>query len=779
MFLLSLIMLGGISVQVYKGYYHFEIGHYLFDLYGLHLIYFVLWAMVAILVQTIFTNAYLGLFTLLLMAGGISVLPDLGLKHPIFQFNQNPNPNWLYAYSDLDGYGPGITSYFAYKAYWLMGGLLCLSGALLFWIRGLPLTFRERLRVAKERLNRRAAFSLILLSISFLGLGFGLYHLSQDDISNEDKERWMAENERLYRQYHHMPQPRITAVDVQVDLSPETRTFEINGSYQLTNKSSDPIDTLLVHSHLNTNTEISLFPTHEVVLRDSIHRFEVIKLRQALLPGGSLTLYFKIKNQPSSWFDTYSIVNSNGTYFDNRIFPGLGYRAVELESEAQRKKYGLPLRAMSKPLPSDATAQRHSYSGDDADEVDFAAIISTTADQIAIAPGQLQREWTEGNRRYFYYQMPGKIKNYFGFNSGRYALYKDRWQDVDLEIYHHPDHDHNLEHMIKGLKGTLAYNTAHFSPYQHQQARIIEFARSVGSFATTFATCIPFSEIRFIADVEEGAIDFPFYMAAHEMAHQWWGNQLIPADALGAKMLTEGLAEYTTLRVLEKEYGKEQMRRFLQFDRELYLRGRGRESESEMPLIHTHAHQDYINYRKGALAFYTLSEHLGEAVFNDVLKAFLEEVQQGEGTYPTSVELVQHLRQATPDSLKYLITDWLETITLYDNQILDAQVSATAGGQYETTLHFLISKYHSGELGKRVYEDEQGDQVKSLPLQDYIEIGFFDTKQQLLHLEKAKITEIENKISVITNQRPSMINIDPFNKVIDANTADNWITVHQ
>ena len=44
-------------------------------------------------------------------------------------------------------------------------------------------------------------------------------------------------------------------------------------------------------------------------------------------------------------------------------------------------------------------------------------------------------------------------------------------------------------------------------------------------------------------------------VAAHELTHQWWGNPVIPADMLGAKMLTESLAEYTALKVLEKEYG--------------------------------------------------------------------------------------------------------------------------------------------------------------------------------------------------------------------------------
>ncbi len=779
MALLSLLMIGGMAVQTYQGYYQYEIAHYIFDLYALHLIYFVLWAFVAVFVQTIFTNPYLGLFFLLLTAGGISILPDIGIEHPVFRFNQDPNPDWLYAYSDLDGHGSGMGMYFAYKTYWLLGGLLLYLAAFLFWSRGLSLTFQERLRIAKQRLKGRAVLSLIVLLMAFSGLGLGLYRMDKETLSNEEQELWMVHNEQIYKQYENTVQPRITGVKVNVDIFPETHSFKVAGSYSLSNRSQQPIDTLLLHYAFNEVTEYRLLPKYEVISRDTVHRIDVLKLREKLLPGDSLTLFFNIKNDQGN-----SKVKSNGTYFDNSIFPGLGYRAVELTDNAKREKYGLPRRAIDKPFPSDSAALYHSYSGHDADWIDFEAIVSTSGDQIAIAPGYLQKEWREGNRRYFHYKMDHKIKNYFGFNSGRFAVKKDRWKNVDLEIYYHPTHTHNLQSMINGLKGTLAYNTKYFSPYQHQQARIIEFPNSLGSFATTFANSIPFSELRFIADVETGAIDFPFYVAAHEMAHQWWGNQLLPADVLGAKMLTESLSEYTALKVLEKQYGKDQMRKFLKFDLDLYLRGRGRENKAEMPLIHTYPHQNYISYRKGALAFYALSDYLGEEKLNQTIQSYLKKVQFQEAPYTTSLELMHHLRQAAPDSLQYLITDLFETITLYDNRIEKAAATPLEDGQYRVDLQFVISKYHSGEQGKRVYNNKGksgliNDKNRSLPLNDYIEIGIFGSQGNILYLQKQKITKIDNQLSFVVNQKPAEVGVDPYHKLIDVNTGDNRLTTNQ
>ena len=41
-------------------------------------------------------------------------------------------------------------------------------------------------------------------------------------------------------------------------------------------------------------------------------------------------------------------------------------------------------------------------------------------------------------------------------------------------------------------------------------------------------------------------------------------------------MIVETLSQYSALMVMEKEYGKEQMKRFLEFELDNYLRGRGR-----------------------------------------------------------------------------------------------------------------------------------------------------------------------------------------------------------
>ena len=48
-------------------------------------------------------------------------------------------------------------------------------------------------------------------------------------------------------------------------------------------------------------------------------------------------------------------------------------------------------------------------------------MIGTAADQTAIAPGSLVKEWTRDGRRYFHYRAEKPILNFYSFQSARYA----------------------------------------------------------------------------------------------------------------------------------------------------------------------------------------------------------------------------------------------------------------------------------------------------------------------------------------------------------------------
>jgi ABC-2 type transport system permease protein len=232
------------------------------------------------------------------------------------------------------------------------------------------------------------------------------------------------------------------------------------------------------------------------------------------------------------------------------------------------------------------------------------------------------------------------------------------------------------------------------------------------------------------------------------------------------------------------------MRKYLKDALDKYLQGRTFESKKEQPLIYVE-NQQYIHYNKGSLVLYALSDYIGEKNMNNALKKYVQKVAFQEAPYTNSIELVNELRAATPDSLKYIINDMFETITLYDNKVTKATSKKLPNGKYEVTIEFDVSKYKANKDGKRIFADRNGKTLKatkkgkkyateSYPLNDYIEIGVFTEetikgkkRDKELHLKKVKITGIENKVKVIVNEKPLEAGVDPYNKLIDTQSDDN------
>lgn len=570
--------------------------------------------MLALFIQTLFRNPYLGLFVLLVISIGISYLSLAGIENDVFKYNEGPG----YAYSDMNGYGKYFNLYMAYKVYWLFCGITLLIIAGLFWVRGIPNSFKERISIAFSRFKGISMFAFVFFFIGFIWIGYGLY--TEDDVYNQrnsskEREKIRVEWEKLYKKYELYDQPRIVSVKVDMNIFPDERNFDANGSYIMVNKTENAIDSVLLNHNAYPSTFI-FDKDIELVSEDTLYHFDIYKLKAPLRPGDSLKLQFTVKNSPNTWLRVNSPVMKNGTFINNfQLFPSLGYSdAIELRDDQTRKKYGLPKNDL-RPHPSDSTALGNTYISKDADWIDFEATVSTSEDQIAIAPGYLIKEWKTGGRRYFHYKMDSKILNFYAFNSARYEVKKELWNGISLEIYYHKGHEYNLDRMLKGMEASLEYNAANFSPYQHKQARIIEFPRTKGSFAQSFPNTIPYSEgVGFIADVddtEEGGVDYPFTITVHEIAHQWWAHQVIGADVLGATMLSESVSEYVALKVLEHEHGKRKMRKFLKKALDDYLLRRTLERKREKPLMYNDG-QGYIHYQKGSMVFYALSDYIGE-----------------------------------------------------------------------------------------------------------------------------------------------------------------------
>jgi len=739
--LLLTLMTVGVLLQLYNGYYQIEVGLYFFYLFVLTFPTLAIWAFVALFVHTMLPNMYLGIFVLLLGWMGVSSLPAIGISTRLLLFN----PTFFERHSAFNGYGDLVAPYLLVKLYWFVLGLLLLAGTSLLWNRGVAQTISERLAKAKTRLAQRSAQVVIVCLVSVGSvLGFVIFREEQkiQATSNGVRTRAFKAFEEKYCRYARSTQPKITRVRINLNIYPEVRRFESTGSYVLVNQSPTTINTLLIKNGFDEITKIDLDRPYEIVSEDTYIRFSVLKLSTGLLPGDSLTLRFAVKSKPNTLFEKNSDVLRNGTFLKQDIFPRIGY-------------------FLDPPLdPMDGLARETNYQTADADRVDFAATLSTSADQIAVAPGKLQKEWRKNGRRFFAYKTPRKIKYSVGFLSGRYIISRFKENGVELEVYHHPTHSYNLGSLTKGIKASLTYNTTYFGPYPYESIRLVEFPRSEGTYATAYTNCIPVSEVRFIANPKKDTTktNLAFYTPAHELTHQWWGGQVMPAAAHGATMIVESITEYVTLKIYERQFGRQKALAFLKLQRERYLEGRTNEGEKEPPLVRVEPHQQYLAYGKGEIAFNAVSHYLGEEKLNGMLADFLNTYRHKGPPYPTSIDLVERLKKDTPNSLQYLLKDNFETVTFYDHKIDKATVTSNPDGTFRVKTNFTVRKSSDGV-----------DQL----LSDYVEVGFFSEEGKLLALDVHKVMHTSNVITVLVKKQPIKVVIDPNLLTLDKDLANN------
>jgi ABC-2 type transport system permease protein len=758
-----LAVLTTLAVQAIDGYYHFEFALYAKSILGLFGTRLALIAGLAFLMQIFFNHKLAGLI-------GISVyfvlnllLPTMGLERLFYRFASVPP----YAYSDMNGYGHFAAPLFWTTLYWILFVALTFAVGHLFWVRGTETGLRQRLRIARGRLAKPVAAAIVALAAGFTATGCTIYY--NTDVLNtyhstEELEALAAETEKKYKKYRYTPHPRIVAVKANVDIHPERRAVFIDGSYLTVNKTGVPIRDVLVNWSWRTLTSFDLsIPNAKISIDDPGLGYRLYTLAEPLQPGASLTIGFRAAYEPQGFVAGRSNTDvvANGTFLNNRdYFPHLGYNSRD-ELEEERPKYGLPPLERQKP-PGDPRGRAENMLARGSDWLSLDTTVSTSADQIAVAPGYLQREWTVNGRRFFHYKTTTPIKGFWSYLSARYAVKRDRWRDVAIEIYHHPEHAYNVDRMVFAIKKSLDYFTANFSPYQHRQVRILEFP-GYAEFAQSFPNTIPYSEtLGFVADLRGDSLDYVFYVTAHEVAHQWWGHQIAPANVQGATMLSESMAQYSALMVLDKEFDRPTMRRYLRWELDRYLVGRGKEILREMPLMLVER-QEYLHYNKGALAMYALREAMGEERVNRALARFLKDYAFSGPPYRAAVDLVQSLRAEARPEEQELITDLFERIVIYDNQTREATVTRRADGKYVVKLTVSSAKLRSDGIGE----------PKPVPNNDLMRIAVLGEGGKELFVEKRRMTRPVETFEIVVSGKPVRAGIDPYHELIDAHPDDN------
>ncbi|WP_164020412.1 ABC transporter permease/M1 family aminopeptidase [Pyxidicoccus trucidator] len=762
----------GIAVlfQLSRGYHHLEPGLYLSLLYftGLPLL---LFAVAALLLQTLSPNRYVGMFLALLLALVVRQGELVGLEHGLVRFASVPAPR----HSDLDGFGAAVGPFSALMVYWsALAGLLGLITCGL-WRRGVSPPLRARLAALPRMWGRSGRVGAVACLGVFGVTGAVIFHGT--NVLNIYETRsgladWKADYEKAYQRYETLAQPSVVAVKSTVDLFPSERRYQVAGTYQLENRTSEAIETVWLSVRRDVSLAALMLVGARLHSHDARFGMYAFKLERPLPPGARVELTFAIDvaRRGIQVSELDSSIVENGSFITNlEAFPSIGYRkGYELKDARERRKRGLP---ETPAIEAAAEGDLGLAEGSSARAwTTLETTLSTSEDQLAVAPGVLRKEWRDGGRRYFHYVMDRPMLNYFAFVSARYAVEKVRHRGIDVELYYHPAHAHNVARMMTAATRSLDIFGEQFGPYPHEQLRIVEVPSSWSFGALALSNTIYYPEHRgFLSDASHDGVDLITRRIAHEVAHQWWGHQVDPANGPGAATITEALAKYSEQLVVRATHGEPHLRDVLAFDLDRYLRGRAAEAAEEPPLTEVKDHP-YLYYGKGAVVMNALRDLLGETAMNRALRRLVRE-RAWPNAQPTTRDLLAALHAEAPEAHHLLIDQWLKEVVLYDLKVESATYESLADGRYRVTARIAAAK-----------TARRGGEHVPLELDEELDIGVFSQHPEALSGEdsplyaaKHRFMGASTEVSVIVNARPVYVGVDPFLRRVELERTDNAV----
>jgi ABC-2 type transport system permease protein len=402
-------------------------------------------------------------------------------------------------------------------------------------------------------------------------------------------------------------------------LFPSENSYSIKGNYILENKTKASINEILLNFPDGFSIKKAVLHTAKETILVT-RQYQIIPLRTPLLPNQKITFNFELFYQwkPVNGHQSFNSIVENGSFMRiSRYYPQMGYDASnEIEEEPIRKQFQLGKQTEIVSLEAPKVLNN--------DFISLDMTVSTEANQTVIGVGELTKQWKENYRNLFQFKTD-YVPFRFAISSAKYAVKKEIYKGKSFEVYYHPTHGENVEHLIKNAKITMDYCETNFGYYPFKTIRFAEISGFTQGFnATAYPATIFMNEsmsfhCNILADKKQDVIN---ELAGHELAHLWWGNsQIDPDEREGNVMLTETLAMYTEMMLLKKMYGKQKADESVAMHQDILENEKG--FSGDAPLIKVTGNLSHISYSKGAVAMYKLSDLIGEEKVNTALRNFL------------------------------------------------------------------------------------------------------------------------------------------------------------
>jgi ABC-type Na+ efflux pump permease subunit len=468
---------------------------------------------------------------------------------------------------------------------------------------------------------------------------------------------------------------QFTDVDLDLTLEPDEGSFAVEGRYEMINRSGGLLRRfpLSVGDHFE---DLSWTLNGEPYEPENWARMLVFTPPKPLAPGDILSVGFKHHGRLPKG------ITKNGGGLDQFILPS----GVVLTSFGS-SFLPVPFFEADRGIDKDNRLEPRSYEEGFWEGLTRPGIASggrfqvrtriTGPEQFSYhGVGVRESEEVKGGRRTVVWQTDHPV-NFFNVVAGEW----DVWEGEGVAVYHHRKHDYNVPEIGEALEAARKYYSEWFYPYPWQELKLSEFP-GLATYAQGFPTNITFSEnIGFLTRSTPEA-QVAFLVTAHEAAHQWWGNILLPGEGPGGNILSEGMAHFSTLLLAEQVKG---LRGRIEFAKRIEERyGDRRRVDAERPLVWTDgskAGDTTVTYDKGGWVFWMLTTHLGREVALAGIQDFIGRYVESND-YPVLQDFIAVMREHAVDQEAFdaFVGQWFLDVVMPQYRFESAEVKASGDG---------------------------------------------------------------------------------------------------
>lgn len=731
-------------------------------------------------VHAISPNKVIGM-TICTVVTLLSVTPagaSLGLEHGLFKFSKSP----LIQYSQVIGFSANADAFAGYMSYWLgLSAIMVLVGFGLYR-RGVDVSLLNRIRFVPSQWGKLGFAAVVISTLGSALLGAKVLHQTNEVghyMSSQEQIQWRVDYENQFGKYQDMLSPKVRDVKTTMAFYPEQRKYALEGEYLLENTNAQVLNEILVSVHNNHNYQDLQISGATLQNYDQQFGQYLFKLKQPMQPGQTAKMTFKVDQQQNGYSDNNFenfIVPGFSIFQSARFMPMFGFAEFKrLSSPSLRQQYGL------EPLPEltleQEIAAAKGHLSNDFYRVNFATTVSTSADEIALAPGELVKQWQQDGRNFYQYQTHSPIRNGAVYASGDFNKATKKAGDIDVEVYYIDGHQANVEHILEAATATIDYAGNNFSAYPDKALRLIEAPRNViPSTAYAAGQMIFMAEhVGFTADLSNtDAFDHVYRRTAHEVGHQWWGHGVNAASVEGESVLIETLAKYTELVLLEQKYGHEYVRQLMKLEHERYFSGRSFSTEHEIAMYRSS--EGHVLYSKGAVAMYAIKQAIGEQAINRALNQLIAK-HAAPLSAATTLDLIAQLKAATTGENAFVIDRWFNHVIVDETAIDSTEVMALAHGKFQVDICFSNSQSQLDTEGNVLNDYVRTNSVVAVlgSNPDFmIEAG---DDANILKSEVIAVTSDRQCVSWTVDEQPKFVAVDPFYQLLDNNRENNVVAL--